>query len=175
MKGFRLGWLTVVAAALIGTAAAEGPKQPQPPPTSTVKAAPSTSMTAQDPAVIKDIENTFGFMPAFLKSVPPTLLPQFWASLKMFQMGTETKLDGKTKELIGLAVAAQIPCEYCIQFHTEAARVNGASEQEIQEAVGMAALTREASTMLNGTMVDKVQFKKDVDRIMRKAKQQARK
>lgn len=171
MKANRLGWMTVVAAALIGTAAAQAPKQPQPRPGATAK----TSAMVHDTAILKDIENTFGFVPQFIRSISPTVLPSFWQSMKTFQMSTDTKLDNKTKELIGVAVAAQVPCEYCVLFHTEAARMNGASEQEIQEAVGMAAMTRQGSTLLNGMMVDKVQFKKDLDRIVRHSKQQARK
>ena len=80
-------------------------------------------------------------------------------------MNPNTALDGKTKELIGLAVAAQIPCEYCIYFPTEFARVNGATEQEIEEAVGMAAMTRTGSTLLHGLQVDPAQFKKVVARL----------
>jgi AhpD family alkylhydroperoxidase len=130
-------------------------------------------MNAQ--ATMKDIETTLGFVPQWLKSVPASMLPAFWMELKSFQMSSETKLDQKTKELIGLAVAAQIPCEYCVAFHTESARMNGATDQEIQEAVGMAALTREASTLLNGMQIDKTQFRRDLDRMIRKGKQQARK
>ena len=90
-------------------------------------------------------------------------------------MNPATKLDGKTKELIGLAVAAQIPCEYCVYFHTEAARLNGASDDEIKEAVGMAGVTRMGSTILNGTQTDKAQFKKDIQRIVDGARAHAKK
>jgi AhpD family alkylhydroperoxidase len=87
--------------------------------------------------------------------------------MKTFQMNPNTALDNKTKELIGLAVASQIPCQYCIYFHTEAARANGASEQQIREAVGMSAVVRMASTVINGTQVDNVQFRKDVQRMFK--------
>ncbi|MDB4962084.1 MAG: alkylhydroperoxidase like protein AhpD family [Myxococcales bacterium] len=133
----------------------------------------SMGMTAQE--TMRDIETTFGFMPQWLRAVPSSMLPAFWMELKGFQMSSETRLDMKTKELIGLGVAAQIPCDYCVSFHTEAARMHGASAEEIQEAIGMAALTRQASTILNGSQIDKAQFRKDTDRIMRRAKQQARK
>lgn len=129
---------------------------------------------AADPATVRDIEATFGFFPQFLRAVPATLLPAAWASLKNFQMSTNTQLDNKTKELIGLAVAAQIPCDYCVVFHTEVARANGASEEEIREAIGMAAVTREMSTMINGGQVDKAAFKRDLDRIMQRSRQQAK-
>src|SRR5689334_7687820 len=68
-------------------------------------------------AVLKDIEATVGFVPQFFRQVADTQLESFWASMKPFEMTPNTALDAKTKELIGLAVAAQIPCEYCIQFH----------------------------------------------------------
>ena len=53
---------------------------------------------------------------------------------------------------------------------TEAAKLEGASQQEIDEAVGMASATRAGSTLLNGLQVDRSQFKKDVDRIVKGAK-----
>ncbi len=189
MKATRLGWISLVAAALIGTAAAQAPQQqtppspqqpaqrqqqPQPQQQRQGGAMKPMAMPTQDPAVIRDIEATLGFVPQWLRMVPPALLPGFWQELKSLELSTETRLDMKTKELIGLAVAAQVPCEYCILFHTQAARMNGASDQEIQEAIGMAAITRQGSTLLNGMMVDKAQFRKDLDRMAR-GRQQARK
>src|ERR1051325_5638002 len=117
-----------------------------------------------------DIQKTFGFVPDFIKGVPEALLPSFWGAVTGLEMNPTTKLDGKTKELIGLAVAAQVPCEYCVFFHTEAARLNGASDEEIKEAVGMASLTRMGSTILNGNQTDKAQFKRDIQRIVDGAK-----
>jgi AhpD family alkylhydroperoxidase len=150
------------AASLFGLATAENRKD-TPAPASPVA------------AVHADIQKTFGFVPDFFNSVPATLLSSWWSGLSTFQLNPATKLDGKTKELIGLAVSAQVPCEYCIYFHTEAARLNGASEEEIREAVGMAAITRQGSTLLNGLQVDKAQFKKDMQRIVAGARAAAAK
>lgn len=47
-------------------------------------------------------------------------------------------LDGKTKELIALAIAVAIRCDDCIAFHVKAARQQGASRDEVLEALGMA-------------------------------------
>jgi AhpD family alkylhydroperoxidase len=121
-------------------------------------------------AATKEIEAAFGFVPGFIRAIPKVVLPSWWEGTKALEMNPNTALDGKTKELIGLAVAAQIPCEYCVYFHTEAAKLEGASEEEVQEAVAMASATRAGSTILNGLQVDKVQFKKDVDRIVKSAK-----
>jgi AhpD family alkylhydroperoxidase len=72
----------------------------------------------------------------------------------------------KEKSLIGLAVSAQIPCSYCIEADTAFAKLAGASDREIQEAVAMAALTRHWSTILNGHQVDRDQFSRDIARLL---------
>lgn len=60
-------------------------------------------------------------------------------------------LDAKTKQLIALGVAAQIPCAYCVYATTKAARAAGATDAQIKEAIATAALVRFNSTMLNGS------------------------
>jgi AhpD family alkylhydroperoxidase len=59
-------------------------------------------------------------------------------------------------------VAAQIPCTYCIYAHAKGAKNAGATDEEIQEAVAMAALTRHWSTVLNGMQIDLEDFKKEM-------------
>jgi AhpD family alkylhydroperoxidase len=66
-------------------------------------------------------------------------------------MNPKGALDGKTKNLIGLAVAAQIPCTYCVYGHTKLAKAAGATDAQIKEAIATAALVRFNSTMLNGS------------------------
>ena len=141
----------------------------------TIATAENRKTVAPQNATLAEIQNTFGFVPDFIKGAPEALLPGFWASVTGLEMSPTTKLDGKTKELIGLAVAAQVPCEYCVYFHTEAARLNGATDEEIKEAVAMSGLTRMGSTILNGNQTDKAQFKRDVQRIVEGAKAHAKK
>jgi AhpD family alkylhydroperoxidase len=93
--------------------------------------------------------------------------------MKGLQMNPHTALSGKDKELIGLAVAAQIPCDYCIYFHSMAAQKAGASQQEVQEAVSMAALTRHWSTILNGSQMDRQAFRQETDQMLAHVSQQA--
>jgi AhpD family alkylhydroperoxidase len=71
-------------------------------------------------------------------------------------------LSAKVKQLIGLAVAAQIPCQYCIIGHKMEAKKLGATDAEIQEALAASALTRKWSTMLNGSEYDMEEFKKEM-------------
>lgn len=47
-------------------------------------------------------------------------------------------LDSKTKELIALAISVAIRCDDCIAFHVKAALQQGASREEVTEALGMA-------------------------------------
>ncbi|MFC7231923.1 carboxymuconolactone decarboxylase family protein [Saliphagus sp. GCM10025308] len=63
-----------------------------------------------------DIEETLGIVPGFLDTLPEEALDNEWPTMKRFLFG-ETALDPKTRELVGLAVAAAIGCEYCRHFH----------------------------------------------------------
>src|SRR5260370_33623266 len=85
----------------------------------------------------RDIEQTLGSVPGFFKQFPEAGIAGAWAEFKSVQLNAKTKLDAKTKELIGLAVSAQIPCQYCIYFHTAAAKANAATEEKGPEAVAM--------------------------------------
>ena len=116
-------------------------------------------------ATLKDIEKTLGFVPGFLRALPDSALPGAWQEMKEFQMSPETALSPKVKELIGLAVASQIPCHYCIAAHTELARSQGATDDEIAETVAMAAHTRNFSSLLNGVQLDETAFKTDLHKL----------
>src|SRR3954454_6957616 len=85
------------------------------------------------PYVEHEMEETRGLVPEFFQSVPDYLLPTEWASFKNLQP-SETAIPNKYKELTGLAVSGATRCRYCVYFHTEAARLWGASEDEINEA-----------------------------------------
>jgi len=132
------------------------------------------SEDASAQATYRDIEQTLGLVPGFFKAFPESGIAGAWAEFKSFQLNPKTKLDGKTKELIGLAVAAQIPCHYCIYFHTAAATANGASAEEIREAVAMAAIVRHWSTVLNGMQVDAAAFRRETDTVLRLAGEKAK-
>lgn len=133
---------------------------------------------AEDPgaaAAYKDIEATLGFVPGFFKAFPESGIAGAWAEFKGVQLNPATKLNGKTKELIGLAVAAQIPCSYCVYFHTAVAKANGATDDEIREAVAMAAISRHWSTVLNGDQIDLATFKSETDAALKFAGEKAKK
>lgn len=58
------------------------------------------------------------------------------------QVFTDGALSGKTKDLIAIAVAHTTQCAYCIRAHTQRAKAKGATDQEIMEAIWVAAEMR---------------------------------
>ena len=110
--------------------------------------------------------------PKFFTDVSPA--PSAAAAWQEYMavMNPKGALDDKTKQLIALGVAAQIPCEYCIYAHNKAARAAGATDAEIKEAISAAALVRKWSTELNGNMYDMTDFRKQVDAMYAGAKTQ---
>jgi len=128
---------------------------------------------AENPAAAAaraDIQKTLGFVPQLFTRLPEEALAGTWEEMKTLQMNPHTALSGRTKELIGLGVAAQIPCHYCIYGHTEFAKLNGASEAEIGEAVAMAGLTRHWSTYLNGIQTDEGKFRGEIEKVLENVK-----
>ncbi len=133
---------------------------------------PATIVTAAD--AMKDIEATFGFIPEFVKQFSEAALPGAWKDVKSLEMSNTTALAPKVKDLISLGVSAQVPCKFCVYFDTQFAKLDGASDQEIQEAIAMASLTRKWSTVLNGLRTDQTAFKKEVQVILAHAKAQGK-
>ncbi len=58
------------------------------------------------------------------------------------QVFSEGALPVKMKQLIAVAVAHVTQCPYCIKGHTKAALRHGASQQELMEAIWVAAEMR---------------------------------
>jgi AhpD family alkylhydroperoxidase len=137
-------------------------------------AAPAPVTVTDGASALRDINQTLGSTPEFLKRFPEGARAGAWREFKDVQLNPATALSGKYKELVGLAVASQIPCRYCIVAHTEFARLNGATDAEITEAIAMASLTRNFSTMLNGLQVDEAQFRRDIERLVKGAKAAAK-
>jgi AhpD family alkylhydroperoxidase len=54
----------------------------------------------------------------------------------------EGALDARTKQLIAVAVAHVTQCPWCIEGHVKAARREGASPEQIMEAIWVAAEMR---------------------------------
>jgi AhpD family alkylhydroperoxidase len=62
-------------------------------------------------------------------------------------------LGGKVRELIALAVAVSLRCDGCITVHTEAAIKQGATREEIVEALGVATAVNAGATLVYSARV----------------------
>lgn len=72
------------------------------------------------------------------------LTPDTQAAFDAFsaQVFKDGALPEKVKQLIAVAVAHTTQCPYCIEGHTKLAHRKGASDQEIMEAIWVAAEMR---------------------------------
>jgi AhpD family alkylhydroperoxidase len=114
--------------------------------------------------VLEEIEETFGLVPTWIKQVPEGGLSALWSMMRDFYIA-ETQIPNKYKELIGLGVSGATRCQYCVYYHTEAARLWGATDEEINEAALVAKSTMGWSTYLNTRAFDVDRFKKEFDQI----------
>ena len=112
----------------------------------------------------QDIRQTLGLVPSFFKRIPDGVIDQEWTLFKHWELG-ETNIPNKYKELLMLAVHAETKCRYCTLFHTEVARMFGATDEEIQEAVHLAKHTVGWSVYLNGIRQDYDQFSRELEQI----------
>ena len=70
------------------------------------------------------------------------------------QAGKKTgQLDAKTRELIALAVSVTSRCDGCITVHTAEALKQGASREEIAEALGVAVALNAGAAMVYSARV----------------------
>ncbi len=127
------------------------------------------TLSAQDDSAYEtaknEIQEQFGTFPSFFAVFPEHALAGAWESFKQLN-GPESKIPPKYRELLQLAVASQIPCDYCIYFHTASAIANGATQEEVQEAIAHGAQTRHWSMILQGNQIDFEEFKTEFDAMM---------
>ena len=108
-----------------------------------------------------EIVQMFGGVPMMFKAVPDSSLELEWRLFKQVQF-EEGPIPNKYRELIGLAVAAFSKCQYCLFYHTELARLTGATEAEIEDAVHYAKSSAGWSTYISGLQLNLDQFKTEV-------------
>jgi AhpD family alkylhydroperoxidase len=68
-------------------------------------------------------------------AIPQTMKP-FYDLMK--STGADGALDGKTKELMALAIAISVRCEGCILFHVQNAIKHHATREEVAETIAVA-------------------------------------
>jgi len=115
--------------------------------------------------IYKEITEALGLVPEWIAQMPEGAAQGFWTMARDFWL-KDTKIPNKYKELIGVAVSGATRCKYCALFHTEAARLFGATDDEVAEASMMGALTMCGSTFLNAQQVDYEKFRQETRAIV---------
>jgi AhpD family alkylhydroperoxidase len=139
-------------------------------------AAFSMTLSAQDndayETAKKEIEQTYGFFFSMFNVIPKDALPGIWENFKQMQ-SPDNAIPPKYRELLQLAVASQIPCDYCIYYHVTVAKALGATDEEIQEAVAQSAQTRHWSTIVQGNQTDLEAWKSEVNKALKYMSEQS--
>jgi len=108
--------------------------------------------------------NAFAAPPAFFQeTMPETEMGVILQGYKAIT--SDNEIDKKTKGLIAIAVAAQIPCQYCVYANSVSLKKMGVTDAEIKEAIAMAGYIRLMSTILNGSGYDFDKFKREYDAV----------
>lgn len=113
----------------------------------------------------QEMKSMLGAVPVMFEKLPARVRADAWEWFKSLN-NPKSSIPAKYADLISLGVAAQIPCQYCVYAHIQMAKANGATDEEIYEAVERAAEVRHWSTVLNGNDVDLQEFKTQWDEIM---------
>ena len=121
---------------------------------------------------LKDIEKSLGFVPGFMKGLPKEALIKEWPLFKRYTL-EETDIPAKYRELMSLAIAANLKCPYCELFHKSVANMRGANEEEFAETAFLASFTTRWSAMIHAQHYDYETFAKEVHQIGDYLKKQA--
>jgi AhpD family alkylhydroperoxidase len=119
----------------------------------------------------EEIEESLGMMPGWFDSLNEQDLVNEWPNFKRHAL-EETEIPAKYKELIGLAVAANVKCPYCQLFHREAAKMHGATEAELAEVEFLASWTARYSSLIHAQNYDYDTFASEFEQIGEHLQQQ---
>jgi AhpD family alkylhydroperoxidase len=103
-------------------------------------------------------------VPGFMKALPEDALVHEWPIWKRYTV-EQTEIPEKYRELMGLAIAANIKCPYCLFFHSAMAKMAGATDEELAEVAVLAGLTSRWSAILHAQMYDLDTFEKEGQKI----------
>ncbi len=84
-----------------------------------------------------------------MNAMAPEAASAFWAFDKAAL--ADGAIPKKYKELMAIAVALTTQCPYCIEVHKQNALKAGVTEQELSEAILVAAALRAGAAVTHGT------------------------
>lgn len=113
---------------------------------------------------LKDIEQTLSLVPDFMKGIPPDSLVREWPIFKKYVLG-QSQVPEKYREFIGLGIAATMKCPYCQLFHLSAAKLRGATNEELAEVVYLSSFTARWSNIIHAQHYDYAKFRVEIEQI----------
>lgn len=84
--------------------------------------------------------------------------PHLWDSFMQYYSGVfaEGALTAREKSLIALAVAHAVQCPYCIDSYTQDCLSKGVDEEQMTEAIHVAAAIRGGATLVHGVQMKNI-------------------
>ena len=119
--------------------------------------------------VCREMEEMIGFVPTPFQKMSDASIGEEWEAHKQVWHG-EGPIPLKYRHLIGLGVVSARQCPQAILVHTELAKLDGATEAEIEDAVHFAASTDGWATYLEGVQLELETFKKEIIRICKRVR-----
>ena len=84
--------------------------------------------------------------------------PELWDKFMSYYGAVfqEGALTAREKALIALAVAHAVQCPYCIEAYTKESLEKGANEEQMTEAIHVAAAIRGGATLVHGVQMKNI-------------------
>lgn len=119
----------------------------------------------------QEMEEYLGRVPSWMEGLAEPDSDHSWGIFRDLGL-EETELSSREKALIGVSAAAAMQCPYCTYFHREEARLAAVTEEELEEMVDLADVTRYFSTIRHGNEVDHDDFVAETDEIVESIEEQ---
>ena len=110
--------------------------------------------------IYNDIKETLGSVPGFIAKLDDAQLEPTWEKTKKTFL-SEMSLGLKVNALAALGASFALECDYWIEYHTQTARLAGASEENIEDVKELAGFVTMWSKFLKGINYDFDKFKEE--------------
>lgn len=102
--------------------------------------------------ILADVEKRYGEIPYIINFMKD--MPDLFISRMIYEntvMREFKRMDPKTVELICIAVASALRCQYCLKSHVRVAKRLGVSREEIFDSILIASTISTAAVLAEGT------------------------
>ena len=111
--------------------------------------------------IYKDIKETLGGVGGFFDKMDDATLETVWETTKKTFL-SDMSLGLKVNAMVALGAAYGMGCEYWIEFHTQTARLAGATDQNLEDVKTLAEFSAQFRAFLKSVFYDFDTWKKEV-------------